>query len=331
MEKILPSNQLQVGMYVLMPVSWTDHPFLKSQFQLTSQNQIGRIIRSGIKEVRVDYDKSRVVNDELELEIAAPAEPKKEIVPDGLRKAIFDKTLPPLAKANQVHEYSREMIKNLMDNPTAENISATKRAIADLVDLILDDIETSHLLMTITDHDYYTYTHSVRVGILSVCLARNVFRRSTAHDLHKLGVGFFLHDLGKVRIDQRIINKPNILTDEEMRVMQKHPNLGYDILRETKQITEESKIIILQHHERYDGTGYPRGIRGNDIHIYARMCAIADVYDALTTDRPYRKKMRPFDGLKIMKEYMMQHFQKDLFEQFVFMIAGRKEFIAKYH
>jgi HD-GYP domain-containing protein (c-di-GMP phosphodiesterase class II) len=324
-EKTLPVNKLKVGMYVLMPVSWTDHPFLKSQFLLTSPDQIKKMIGAGMKEVRVDFSQSRVVDDESEpeQEREVPVETKKEIVPEGLRETIFDKTLPPLTKAKQVHEYSGEMIKNLMDNPTAENISATKRAVADVVDLILDDMETSHHLMMITDHDYYTYTHSVHVGVLAICLAKNVFLHSHAHDLHELGSGFFLHDLGKVRIDQGIINKPGKLTDEEMQEMQKHPNLGYKILQETKQMTQESKIIVLQHHERFDGTGYPKGIRGGELHVYGKICAIADVYDALTTDRPYRKKMQPFEGLKIMKEQMMHHFQKDLFEQFILMIAGR--------
>ncbi len=324
MVKALPVNKLKIGMFVLMPVSWTDHPFLKSQFLLTSQDQIQKIIGAGMKEVRVDFSQSRVADEEPKPVPVVPEKPKQAIVPEGLRESIFDKKLPPLTKAKQVHEYSGEMIKNLMDNPSAENIRETKRAVNDVVDLILDDMETSQHLMMITDHDYYTYTHSVHVGVLSVCLARNLFRRSNAHDLHELGAGFFLHDLGKVRIDQGIINKPGKLTDEEMGEMKRHPNLGFKILQETKQMTQESKIIVLQHHERFDGTGYPKGIRGNDLHVYGKICAIADVYDALTTDRPYRKKMQPFEGLKIMKEQMLHHFQQDMFEQFVLMIAGWK-------
>ncbi len=324
MERVLPVNKLKVGMFVLMPVSWTDHPFLKSQFLLTSEDQIKKIIRAGLKEVRVDLNQSRVTDEDPEPAPVVTEEPKKAIVPEGLRESIFDKKLPPLTKAKLVHEYSGEMIKNLLDNPSAENIRETKHAVNDVVDLILDDMETSQHLMMITDHDYYTYTHSVHVGVLSVCLARNLFRRSNAHDLHELGAGFFLHDLGKVRIDQGIINKPSKLTDEEMGEMKKHPNLGFKILQETKQMTQESKIIVLQHHERFDGTGYPKGIRGDDLHVYGKICAIADVYDALTTDRPYRRKMHPFEGLKIMKEQMIHHFQQDMFEQFVLMIAGRK-------
>lgn len=325
MEKTYPSNKLKVGMYVLMPLSWTDHPFLKNQFMLSSQDQIKKIIAAGIKEVHVDLTKSQFMDDNPGQAPPPQPPPVPNIVPDELREAIRDKTLPPLEKAQQVHDYSGEMIKNLLDNPSAGNIAEAKRAIADVVDLILDDMETSQHLLMITSHDYYTYTHSVHVGVLSVCLARNIFQRSNAHDLHELGAGFFLHDLGKVRITQKIINKPGKLTDEEMEIMKKHPNLGFKILQETKQITQESKIIVLQHHERFDGTGYPKGIKGEELHIYGKICAIADVYDALTTDRPYRKPLLPFEGLRIMKEQMLDHFQRDLFEQFVLMIAGRKQ------
>jgi len=104
-----------------------------------------------------------------------------------------------------------------------------------------------------------------------------------------------------------------------MSEMRRHPHLGFKLLQDTRQLTDESKIIVLQHHERIDGTGYPKGLRGNEIHIYARICAIADVCDALTSDRPYRKKMAPFVALKLMREEMMHHFQKDLFEQFVLL------------
>ena len=108
--------------------------------------------------------------------------------------------------------------------------------------------------------------------------------------MNELGTGFFLHDLGKVNINQDILNKPGRLTDEEMNEVKRHPAQGFKILNETKHLTEESKLIVLQHHERQDGKGYPKGLKGEAIHIYGRICSIADVYDALTSDRPYRKK-----------------------------------------
>jgi HD-GYP domain-containing protein (c-di-GMP phosphodiesterase class II) len=140
--------------------------------------------------------------------------------------------------------------------------------------------------------------------------------------MQALGAGFFLHDLGKVRISQAIIMKPGKLTTNEMKEMRRHPSLGYKLLQETNQLTEESKTIVLQHHERIDGTGYPRRLRGENIHIYGRMCSIADVYDALTSDRPYRQKLSPFTALKIMQEEMSHHFQKDLFEKFILLFRA---------
>jgi len=168
----------------------------------------------------------------------------------------------------------------------------------------------------IANHDYYTYNHSVNVGFLAIALAKTVFRHADNHDLHALGAGFSLHDLGKVNVN--IINKPARLSDEEMREMKRHPALDYTLLHETKQMTEELKMIVLQHHKKMNGAGYPRGLQDKDIHIYGRICAIADVLDALTTNRPYRQPMSLFDALMFMKSEMAPNRrQKELYEKFV--------------
>lgn len=135
------------------------------------------------------------------------------------------------------------------------------------------------------------------------------------------GAAFFLHDLGKVKIDQEILNKPGKLTEEEMEEMRRHPGHGFRLLHATKQLSEECRIIVLQHHERSDGSGYPRGLREGEIHSYGRICSVADVFDALTSDRPYRKALPPFDALKLMRSEMSHHFQKDIFEKFVLLLA----------
>jgi len=137
--------------------------------------------------------------------------------------------------------------------------------------------------------------------------------------MHALGAGFFLHDIGKVNVDEAIINKQGKLTEEEMDMMRKHPARGFKLLNDTKQITIESRLIVLQHHERDDGRGYPRRLRGEDIHIYGRICSVADVFDALVSKRPYKSKLKPFDALKLMKEEMLAHFHKDVFEKFVLL------------
>ncbi|MCX5840030.1 MAG: HD-GYP domain-containing protein, partial [Deltaproteobacteria bacterium] len=223
-----------------------------------------------------------------------------------------------------VMENSTVMMKNFMDQRpvTAINIENVKTAVNEIVDLILKEDETTYYLINITDHDYSTYTHSVNVGMLGIALAKEMFRNTPEHDIHALGVGFFLHDLGKVKINPDIITKQGKLTEEEMGEMRSHPAQGYKILFETKQLTRESKLIVLQHHERNNGKGYPRGLRGDEIHLYGRLCTVVDVYDALTSERPYKKKMDPFHALKIMREEMIDHFQMDLFEKFVRMFRA---------
>jgi HD-GYP domain-containing protein (c-di-GMP phosphodiesterase class II) len=122
-----------------------------------------------------------------------------------------------------------------------------------------------------------------------------------------------------VEVDASIINKPGKLTEEEMTQIRQHPHMGYKLLYETNQLTHECKKIVLQHHERYDGKGYPDGLERDDIHLYGRICSIADVFDALTSERSYRQKLDPFAALKLMKEEMIHHFHRDLFEQFVLL------------
>jgi len=208
-------------------------------------------------------------------------------------------------------------MNRLLENPTSKAIGEGKKGIANVVDMILSDNETSSRLMDITSHDFYTYSHSVNVGILSVLLSKKLYTGSTDHDMHKLGAGFFLHDLGKVRVDPAIINKPGRLTEAEMFQMRIHPYQSYKILKETDHLTEEAKIIALQHHERDDGTGYPRRLRGDEIHEYGWICCIADVFDALTAKRSYKKAKKPIEALKIMKEEMLGHFNKKIFQNFV--------------
>jgi HD-GYP domain-containing protein (c-di-GMP phosphodiesterase class II) len=325
--KIIPVLDLKVGMYVLLPLSWYQHPFLKNQFLLESEAEIEKIKALGLKEVQVDPLRSKTARPQLKPE--APLKPESVAGGEQQKKAtenlvaiIQDKAMPPLKKAELVQEYSVGMMKNLLDHPSAENIREAKKGISAVVSLILHDSDTLRYLMNITSHDYYTYSHSVEVGVLSIALAKSLYKDSINHDLYALGNGFFLHDIGKININLDIINKPGRLTDDEMREIRRHPAQGYKLLFEANQLTEEAKTIVMQHHERHDGTGYPKGLRGNEIHTYGKICAIADVYNALTTDRPYRKKMNPFDALKLMRDEMLHHFQKDLFEQFVLLFKN---------
>ena len=322
----IPVDELEIGMFVEIPVSWHEHPFLRNNFLITSEAEINKIIDSGIEHVKVDFGRSRLRaggRKSLSGPVKDPGEDNGiNVVPPELISSIHDKTLASEKKANLVIEHSMVMMQNLLNKPSTYRINEAKKGISEIVNLILQDDYTTYYLININSHDFYTYTHSVNVGILGVTLAKALFKNSSDHDIHALGIGFFLHDLGKVRINQEIINKPAKLTEEEMREIRRHPADGYKILLETRQLTTESRLIVLQHHERYDGSGYPRGLRKDEIHIYARLCSLADVYDALTSDRPYKNRLEPFQALKLMREDMLFHFQPELFEKFVLMFRA---------
>jgi HD-GYP domain-containing protein (c-di-GMP phosphodiesterase class II) len=325
MIKTIPAIKLEVGMYVNLPLSWMSHSFIKNKFLITSRSQIDKIIQSNLKEIKIDTSLGKDLDDE----VIADGKPSPRVqetvqkaVMETLREMIRDPKLAPKKKARAVQNYSREMMKNLLEAPTAENIGEVMTTISELVDLIVTDDETSLYLLDITNHDFATYTHSVNVGILSISLAKAMYRQSDNHDMQALGAGFFLHDLGKTRIDQSIINKPGKLNDHEWKEMRQHPDHGFEILTETDKLNKESRVIVLQHHERDDGSGYPLGIKGDDIHPYGRICSVADVYDALTSIRPYKPRLSTFEALRIMQKEMILHFHRDVFEQFVLMLAS---------
>lgn len=335
---MVPVSELRVGMYVIL-TSWMDHPFMKSQFLIESKSQIKQIVESGYRNVRVDPSKSifqeiadtgkketaeagNKENSQDNKEIEAPHEwDPEDLVPPEFRSILADRNMDPRAKAAAIKKYSLAMMKMLHEDPKADNIQAVKSGVYDIVDVILDEEETASQLISMTEHDTYTYTHSVNVGMLSIMLARRVLDLEE-HDLRELGAGFFLHDLGKVRVDPAIINKRGRLAKDEMEQMRKHPLFGYQILKGNKQLSEEIGHIVMHHHERVDGKGYPQGLARDEIHIYARICSIADVYDALTSKRSYKKSLKPFNALVVMRNEMLGHIQKDIFEHLVLMLHG---------
>jgi HD-GYP domain-containing protein (c-di-GMP phosphodiesterase class II) len=319
MSKRIKVSELKTGMYIELPKAWRAHPFLRNSFTITSQKQIDKIIEYGILEVNINEAEGITAPIMLKYEEQPEKDFSENIVPEKLREFIQDKKMAPGPKAEAIHLESIHMISKLWEKPSGENIAQFKKGIVDVVDLILADDATGTHLLKLTSHDYNTYIHSVNVGVYGVSLAKVILARENKHDMHALGAGFFLHDIGKVYIDEAIINKPAKLSDDEMTLMRRHPSMGFKLLTETKQINEESRLIVLQHHERNDGTGYPRKMQGEDIHIYGRICSVADVFDALASARPYKRKLTPFEALKLMRTEMIDHFHREVFEKFVLL------------
>ncbi len=178
------------------------------------------------------------------------------------------------------------------------NVHAVKRVVNNIIDELLDNNNILVHLTDIRSFDDYTFGHSVNVCILSIITAFTLGYSDPK--LKELGVGALLHDIGKTRIDKEILNKPGDLTPEEFNEIKRHTEYGYTILREYPEITLLSAHIAYQHHERWDGNGYPRGLVGLDIHQHARIVAAADVYDALLADRPYRPAYNVNQALNIL-------------------------------
>ncbi|MDD3732724.1 MAG: HD-GYP domain-containing protein, partial [candidate division Zixibacteria bacterium] len=174
-------------------------------------------------------------------------------------------------------------------------------------------------LLKVMSFDYYTYSHSVNVCTFSLALARYI-GIDDIDELNILGTGALLHDVGKIRIDEAILNKKEPLTEEEVDIIQMHPYWGYEILQETDLLSAVSYYPIVQHHEREDRSGYPRKLGADEIHLYSKIVAIADVFDAMTTRRVYRSAIEPYPALKEMFENR-KAFNIHLLEQFTLMMG----------
>jgi len=217
---------------------------------------------------------------------------------------------------------AKVIVKNVM-----EDFKSTSRikfeSVSNIVNKITDDLLSNRdILVNLSDiktTDDYTFAHSVNVCILSIItgikLGLNQIR------LKHLGVGALLHDIGKVNIPESILKKPSMLTDEEYDLIKKHTVFGHEILKTNPDISASSAYIALGHHERYDGSGYPHGVKGENIHIFARIAAIADVYDALTSDRIYRPKMKIHEAVEYMMTVGSRVFDMEILQSFIKCIA----------
>jgi len=236
---------------------------------------------------------------------------------EALSQVVRNPNCPSETKAGFVHAACRDIMTKVYSDPRAAFIDQAMEVIWPSVDLVVRDDRATRCLVQLTAHDVNTYTHCTNVGIFSIALARIFLGSSSEHDLHKLAAGFFLHDLGKCKIPLEIINKPGRLDETEWQIVQQHPQHGYDLLTESGHMTDEARIIILEHHEKDDGTGYPNRMSSRDIHPYARICRLADVYEALTSDRAYHTRHSTYQALKLMKEKVLADMDQDLFEHFI--------------
>ncbi len=243
---------------------------------------------------------------------------------NNLAAVLDNPDLTENAKASIIYDTASDITEELFLNPSTENIEQTRNLVDCMIDTISQSPKTSNLLMMITNQDYYTYTHSINVGIYAVSMMRKTVPSISEADLKNLGLGFFLHDLGKARIPKAIINKKGSLDQDEWLLMQAHPTMGAELAQEMKTDNPEIIDIILTHHEHCGGSGYPKKLARKEISLPGKICAFCDVFDALTTKRSYKKAMTTFEALKIIQKETPDHFEAELLNPFILLFSQQE-------
>ena len=319
MLKKIDSSQLKVGMAIHdLDCGWMEHPFVRSRFTLTSEVEIHKIRQAGIRGVVIDCAKG--VDADAPTVAEAEASIEAEVIaiaaaPVARKRVTLTEEL---ARATQIRRQATGLVRTVMADarlgkvveldkvgPMVENITAS----------ILRNPGALTGLLRIKNKDDYTFLHSVSVCTLLVAFC-NV-RGMDAETTYQAGLGGLLHDTGKALVPDAILNKAGALTDAEFDIIKKHPRDGHTILVQSGGIGAIPLDITLHHHERRDGNGYPDKQGEGQISELARMAAIVDVYDAITSDRSYHKGMSPADALRKIFEWSKFHFDPALAQEFV--------------
>ncbi len=227
----------------------------------------------------------------------------------------------PEMKAQLLYDQAEIVVKKVFrERPSRNNIGMGQQLVTQFSTHVLADHVTSQAMFSLFSKDYYTFSHCIQVAVLGMSLCK--FLGWKTRDVEDFGLGALFHDVGKTAIDDRILNKPGRLDKEEFELVKKHPLFGYEQIRQTRMMTKDQLSVVLQHHEAMDGSGYPGRLKAWQIHRYACVARIVDIYDALTTKRPYKEALPSEEALKIMKVEMEQTLDSRLFEAFLRLIRN---------
>ncbi|MFV9683124.1 HD-GYP domain-containing protein [Pseudomonas sp. NY15367] len=322
MLKRIAVADLRIGMYVQeFCGSWMDHPFWKSKFLLNSPQDLQRIRASSIGELWIDVSKG------LDVEVGAVASTEAEAqqeVEATLMAAVERRRDAPavamdveLERAAKLCARSKQAVISMFSDARmgkALDFEQAESLVAEISDSVMRHPSALISLARLKHADEYTYMHSVAVCALMIALARQLGLGDGA--VREAGLAGLLHDVGKMAIDQEVLNKPSKLTDAEFAAVRRHPEAGGEILLAGKQGSALVLDVCLHHHEKVDGSGYPHGLQGEQISLFARMGAVCDVYDAITSNRPYKQGWDPAESIRKMAEWK-GHFDEVVFQAFV--------------
>lgn len=230
---------------------------------------------------------------------------------DWVREEMNRLDLDPMSKAKILRESSLAIMEDLFENPDVHTaLDNSRPIITDFIKFMEEEPEAMKFLISLSGHDFYTYNHSLDVGIYSLGLGGAL--GFDAKTLEELGVASMFHDIGKRNVDLAILCKKGPLDDAEWEQMKRHPQYGLMILNEHEGISDAIKAACFEHHESWSGNGYPQQISANEIHPFARIVAITDTYDAMTTQRSYNVPMKPLDAVTMMKEKLAGRYDPDM-------------------
>ena len=229
-------------------------------------------------------------------------------------------------KAISIKENSKILVRDVLSSPhVADRMEEVGTAIAEITDSILNKQVSVYDMMSLKNYDLYTYTHSVNVAVL--CIAIGSALGFDRRQIEKLGVGALMHDIGKGVLPKDVINKQGRLTKEEFSLLKTHVVEGVKILETTKEMEKESLVVVLQHHERLSGAGYPFGLNGEKVKTFGRIAAMVDSYDCLITPRPFRYAYTPYMALSLLTRETKEtgDFDPDYLTTFITLLAELSE------
>ncbi len=322
---------------------WLQHDFVRNRFRLEDADDVRKVQALGVAEIYIDTERG-LDPDALPAPAAAPkpltepltkprTKPRTKPLTEPLTEQPPAETLPArdapaihthtksasrLERARSLHREATQIVRGMLgDIRLGKQIEMEKvePLVGRIVDSIFSDQDALLPLARLKQHDSYTFQHSVSVCALMTAFARTL--EVPREKIREIAIGALLHDVGKARVPDEILNKPGKLTDAEFDRMKNHVVQSKIILMATPGISPIALDVAAQHHERFDGTGYPNKLAGDQISLYGRMGAIVDVYDAITSDRVYHKGKPPTEALRKLLEWSANHFEPRLVKAFI--------------
>lgn len=325
LKQIKPAD-VATGMFIHGFVgSWFDHPFWRKKFLLEDEDDLLKIRESKVEAVIVDDERGAVPAPRPSLVLSLAPAPRLATQPNPMARrystgSVAEKPTSfrqETKRAAKIVEKSKKKVGAMFE--AARMGQAIKVAdVAPLIDEIRESVERNNTALTnlvrLKTKDEYTYMHSVAVCALMINFARKLDLDENM--IRAMGMAGLLHDLGKMAVPQMILDKNGRLTDEEFSAIRTHPERGHALIGDNPDVPDLARDVCLHHHEKIDGSGYPFGLKGNEISMAARMGAICDVYDAVTSNRPYKDPWSPCTALARMTQWQ-GHFDERLMGVFI--------------